>query len=82
MGCTGKVPQRVNPRTRHMHREHSAYTSPTCALRGPFVWHTSDSLFFLCRARMVGTQTPNKRSGDNPRVLTKLTARTECIRLS
>ena len=82
MGCTGKAPQRVNAWIRHMHHEHSAYSNPICALRAPFVWHTLDSLFYLCRARSVRTQTPNKRSANNPSVLTKLTARTQCIRVS
>ena len=36
-GCTGKAPQCVNAWIRHMHREHSAYSNPTCALRAPFV---------------------------------------------
>ena len=65
-GCTGKVAQRVNPQIRHMHREHSAYSNPTCALRAPVVWHPFDSLFYPCRARKVRTHTSNERSGDNP----------------
>ena len=65
-GCIGKAPQRVNARIRHMHREHSAYSNPTCAPRALFVWHICDSLFYLCRARRVRTHTPNERSGDNP----------------
>ena len=37
MGLTGKAPQCVNAWIRHMHREHSDYSNPTCALRPPFV---------------------------------------------
>ena len=80
-GCPRKAPQRVNARIRHMHREHSAYSNPTCALRAPFVWHTFDSLFYLCTAKKVRTHTPNERSGDNPSVLTKQTTRAQCIRV-
>ena len=69
-GCKGKAPQRVNAQIRHMHRRHSVYSNPTCPLRAPFVWHTFDSLFYLCRARNVKTHTCNERSGDNPSVLT------------
>ena len=29
---TGKATQRVNASIRHVHREHSAYSNPTCAL--------------------------------------------------
>ena len=47
MGCTGKVPQRVNAAIRHLHRKHSAYSNPRCAPPAPFVWHTSDSFFYL-----------------------------------
>ena len=79
MGCTEKVPQRVNARLRHMHREHSACSNPTCALCAPFVSHTFDSLFYLCRARMVRTHTPNEHSGDNRSALTKRTPRAQCI---
>ena len=78
-GCTGKASQPVIARIKHMHREHCAYFGPTCALRAPLVSHTFDSLFYLCRARMMRTQTPNERSGDNPSVWTKLTTRTQCI---
>ena len=82
MGCTGKAPYRVNAQTGHMHREHSAYSNSTCALCAPFVWHTFDSLFYLCRARMERTHTPSERSSDNPSVLTKRTTRKQCIRVS
>ena len=37
MRHTGKVPQGVEARTTRMHREHSAYLDPTCALRASFV---------------------------------------------
>ena len=53
---------------RHMHREHSAYTNPTCALRGPFVSHTFRFSFDLCSAKEVKARTPNERNGDNPSV--------------
>ena len=36
-GCTGKVPQRLDAEIRHMRREHSAHSNPSCALRTPFV---------------------------------------------
>ena len=36
-GCTGKAQQRVNAWNRHMHREQSTYSNPTCALHSPFV---------------------------------------------
>ena len=58
---TGKAPQRVNVWIWHMHREHSAYTNPTCALCAPFVSHTSHFCFDLCRARAVNPKTANKR---------------------
>ena len=48
---TGKASQRVNASIRHMHREHSAYSDPTCALRAPFASHTFHSCFDLCRAK-------------------------------
>ena len=78
---TGKAPQRVNASIRHMHREHSAYSNPTCALRGPFASHTFHSCFDLCRARERSTRTPNEHSVDNPNVLTKQPTRTQCMRV-
>ena len=77
--CTGKASQRVIARIEHMHGEHSAYSDPAGALRAPLVWHVFDSLFYLCRARMVRTLTPNKHRGDNASVLRKLTTRTQYI---
>ena len=56
-----------------MHREHSAYSNPTCALRAPFASHTFHSYFYLCRAREKNTRPPNEHSVDNPNVLTKTT---------
>ena len=47
---TGKAPQRVSASIRHIHREHSAYSNPTCALRAPFASHTLHSFFDLCTA--------------------------------
>ena len=82
MKCPGKAPKRMNAQIRHMHYGHSAYSNPTCALRAPFVWHTSDSLFYLLRARMMRTQTPNKRGGDNPSLVTKLATRRQSIHVS
>ena len=79
MGCTGKAQQRVNASSRHICREDGAYSNPTCALCAPFVWHTFDSPFCLCRTRMVRTHTPNKRSGANPSILMKRTTQTQCV---
>ena len=56
-----------------MHREHSASFKPNRALRAPFISHTFHYCFDLCRAREANAQTPNKRNGDNPSVLTNLT---------
>ena len=56
---TRKASQRVNASIRHMHREHSAYSNATCALRAPFSLHTFHSCFHLCRAREMSAQTPN-----------------------
>ena len=78
---TGKAKQRVNASIRHMHREHSAYSNPTCALRAPFASHTFHSCFDLCRAEERSTRTPNEHSGDNPNVLTKQPSRTQCMRV-
>ena len=78
---TGKATQRVNASTRHMHREHSAYSNPTCALRAPFASHTFHSCVDLCRAKEMSTRTPNKHNGDNPNVLTKPPTRTQCMRV-
>ena len=68
---TGKASQRVSASIRHMHREHSAYSNPTCALRAPFASHTFHSCFDLCRARETNTRSPNEHSVDNPNILTK-----------
>ena len=68
---TGKAPQRLNASIRHMHRGHSAYSNPTCALRAPFALHTFHSCFDLCRASEGNTRTPDEHSVDNPNVLTK-----------
>ena len=78
---TAKAPQRVNASIRHMHREHSAYSNPTCALRAPFASHTFHSCFDLCRAKERSTRTPSEHSVDNPNVLTKQTTRTQCMRV-
>ena len=78
---TRKVPQRVNASIRHMHREHSAYTNPTCALCAPFARHTFHSCSDLCRAKERSTRTPNEHSVDNPNVLTKQPTRTQCMRV-
>ena len=78
---TGKAPQRVNASIRHLHREHSADSNPTCALRAPFASHTFHSCFDLCRARERSTRTPNEHGVDNPNVLTKQPTRTQCMRV-
>ena len=80
--CRGKVPQRVNAQIGHRPREHRAHSNPTCALRAPFVSHTFDPWFHLCRAKKVSTHTPNRRTGDNPSVLTKRTTQSQCIHVS
>ena len=76
---TGKASQRVDASIRHMHREHSAYSNRTCALRAPFASHTFHSCFYLCRAREENTRPPNEHSVDNPNVLTKQPTRTQCV---
>ena len=78
---TGKAPQRVNASIRHMHREHSAYSNPTCALRAPFAPHTFHSCFDLCRARERRTRTPSEHSVDNPNILTKQPTPMQCMRV-
>ena len=78
-GCSREVPQHVNAYIRHVHREHSAYSNPTCALHAPFVLPTFHVRFDLCRAREVNAQTPNERNGDSPSVLTKLPPRAQCM---
>ena len=65
-----------------MHREHGAYTNPTCALHAPFVSRTFHSCFDLCRAREVNAQTPNERNGDNPSGLAKIPTGTQCMRVT
>ena len=76
---TGKETQRVNAYIRHMHREHSAYSNPTCALRAPLASHTFHFCWDLCRAKEVSVRTPNKHSGDYPNVLTKQPTGTQCM---
>ena len=78
-GAQGKL--HVNASYRLMHREPSAYSNPTCALRAPFALHTFNSSFDLCRAQEVNARTPNEHSGDNPNVLTKQPTRTQCMRV-
>ena len=78
---TGKASQRVNASIGHMHREHSAYSNPTCALRAPFASHTFHSCFNLCRAKEMSARTPNEHSVDYPNILTKQPTRTECMRV-
>ena len=64
-----------------MHREHSAYSNPTCALRAPFTSHTFNFCFGLCRAKEVSTRAPSEHSSDNPNILTKQPTRTQCMRV-
>ena len=78
---TGKASRRVNASIRHMHREHSAYCNPMCALRAPFASHTFRSCFDLCRAKEMSARTPNEDGVDNPNLLTKEAARTQCMRV-
>ena len=78
---TGKATQRVNAYIRHMHREHSAYSNPTCVLRAPFASHTFHFCFGLCRAKEVSARTPSKHRSDYPNVLSKQPTRTQCMRL-
>ena len=78
---TRKATQRVNAGIRHMHREHSAYSNPTCALRAGFASHNFHFCFALCRAKEVSARTPNEHSGDNPNVLKKQPTRTQCMRV-
>ena len=78
---TGKATQRVNACIRHMHREHSAYSNPTCALRALFASHTFHFCFDLCRGEEMSARTPNEHSGDNPSVLTKQPTLTQCMRV-
>ena len=78
---TGKATQHVNASIKHMHREHSAYSNPTCALRAPLASHTFHSCFDLCRAKEMSARTPNKHSVGNPYVLTKQPTRTQCMRV-
>ena len=65
----------------HMHREHSAYSNPTSALRAPFASYTFHLCFDLRRAKEVSAQTPNEHSGDNPNLLMKQQTRTQCMRV-
>ena len=59
---TEKATQPVYGWIRHMHRKHSVYTNPTCALPGPFVLHTFHFSFDLCRAKEVSNRTPNEHN--------------------
>ena len=81
-GRNEKAPQRMNARIRHMPQKHSAYSNSTCTLRAPFLWHTTDSLFYLCRARKVRTRTTKERSSDNPSILIKESKLTQFICVS
>ena len=78
---TGKASQRVNASIRHIQREHSAYSNPTCALRARLASHTFHSCFDLCSAKEMSARTPNEHSVDNPNVLTKQPTRTQCMRV-
>ena len=78
----GKATEPVSAQIRHMHRKHSAYTNPTCALRTHFVSRAFHFSFVLCRAKEVNTQTPNEHKGDNPSVLTKQPPRTQGMRVT
>ena len=64
-----------------MHREHSAYSNPTCALRAAFASHTFHFCVDLCRAKEMSAPTPNEHSRDNPNVSTEQPTRTQCMRV-
>ena len=74
--------QRVYVGIRHMHREHFIFSNPTCALRAPFVEHTFQPCFYLCRGNAGVPQPPRRHDRDNPNVLTKQPRQTQCIRVS
>ena len=50
--------QRAYVGIRQMHREHFVFSNPTCALRAPFVEHTLQPCFYLCRGNAGVTQPP------------------------
>ena len=50
--------QRVYVGIRHMHREHFIFSNPMCALRAPFVEHTFQPCFYLCRGNAGVAQPP------------------------
>ena len=53
--------QRVYVGIWHMHREHFIFSSPTCALRAPFVEHTFQPCFYLCRGN-AGDAPPSRNT--------------------
>ena len=53
--------QRVYVGVRHMHREHLFFCNPTCAVRAPFVEHTLQPCFYLCRGNAGVAQPPGDR---------------------
>ena len=79
---TGKAPQPANAWIRLMHREHSALTNPTCALRASFVSHTLHLSFDLCKAKEVNARTPNESNDDNASILTKQPPQTQVMRVT
>ena len=74
--------QRVYVEIRHMHCEHFIFSNPTCTLRAPFVEHTFQPCFYLCRGNAGVTQPPWRHDEDDPNVLTERPRRTQCIRVS
>ena len=46
-----------------MHREHLLFSNPTCALRAPFVEHTFQPCFYLCRGNAGDVQPSRNTTG-------------------
>ena len=46
-----------------MHRKHFLFSNPTCALRAPFVQHTFQPCFYLCRGNAGDAQPPRNTTG-------------------
>ena len=51
--------QHVYVGIRHMHREHFVFFNPTCALHAPFIEHTLQRCFYLCRGN-AGVAQPHQ----------------------
>ena len=57
--------QRVYVGLRHMHRKNFIFSNPTCALRAPFVEHTFEPCFYLCRPNAGVAQPPRDTTETN-----------------